>query len=63
MTTHSSVLAWEVLWTEGPGWLQSTGSQRVGQDLVTKQQQLDPNRIAGKLQLLPSSDCVLITFS
>ena len=24
--------------TEGPGWLQSLGSQRVGHDLVTKQQ-------------------------
>ena len=25
--THSSVLAWEVPWTEEPGGLQSTGSQ------------------------------------
>ena len=28
-------------WTEEPGGLQSTGSQRVGHDLVTKQQQSD----------------------
>ena len=28
--THSSILAWEILWTEGPGALQSTESQRVG---------------------------------
>jgi len=27
--THSSILAWEILWTEEPGRLQSTGSQRV----------------------------------
>ena len=27
MATHSSVLAWEVPWTEEPGGLQSTGSQ------------------------------------
>ena len=27
--THSSVLAWRTPWTEGPGRLQSTGSQRV----------------------------------
>ena len=27
MTTHSSVLAWTVPWTEEPGGLQSTGSQ------------------------------------
>ena len=27
MATHSSVLAWEVPWTEEPGGLQSMGSQ------------------------------------
>ena len=32
MATHSSTLAWKILWTEEPGGLQSTGSQRVGQD-------------------------------
>ena len=31
MTTHSSILAWRVLWTEEPGELQSMGSQRVRQ--------------------------------
>ena len=30
--THSSVLAWKIPWTEEPGRLQSTGSQRVGHD-------------------------------
>ena len=29
MATHSSVLAWRLPWTEEPGGLQSTGSQRV----------------------------------
>ena len=29
MATHSTVLAWEISWTEEPGRLQSTGSQRV----------------------------------
>ena len=29
MATHSSVLAWRIPWTEGPGGLQSVGSQRV----------------------------------
>ena len=38
MATHSSILAWEILWTEEPGWLQSTDLQ-VGPDLVTKEQQ------------------------
>ena len=32
MATHSSILAWGISWTEEPGGLQSTGSQRVGQD-------------------------------
>ena len=30
MTTHSSILAWKIPWTEDPGKLQSMGSQRVG---------------------------------
>ena len=30
MATHSSILAWEIPWTEEPGGLQSTGSQGVG---------------------------------
>ena len=29
MTTHSSILAWRIPWTEKPGGLQSMGSQRV----------------------------------
>ena len=29
MATHSSILAWKIPWTEEPGRLQSTGSQRV----------------------------------
>ena len=37
--THFSILAWEIPWTEEPGGLQSMGSQRVGHDLATKQQQ------------------------
>ena len=32
MTTHSSILAWKILWKEEPGRLQSMGLQRVGQD-------------------------------
>ena len=32
MATHSSILAWRTPWTEEPGGLQSTGSQRVGHD-------------------------------
>ena len=39
MATHSSVLAGKIPWTEEPGGLQPMGSQRVGHDLATKQQQ------------------------
>ena len=40
MATHSSILAWEIPWTEEPGSLQTIGSQRVVHDLVTKQQEI-----------------------
>ena len=39
MATHSSILAWEIPWTEKPGGLQSMGLPRVEQDLATQQQQ------------------------
>ena len=35
MATHSSILAWRIPWTEEPGGLQSTGSQRVGHNWAT----------------------------
>ena len=36
LATHSSILAWKVLWTEKPGRLQSLGSQRAGHSWATK---------------------------
>ena len=33
MVTHSSILTWEIHWTEG---IQSMGSQRVGHDLAAE---------------------------
>ena len=33
---RSSVLAWRIPWTEGPGGLQSMGLQRLGHDLLTE---------------------------
>jgi len=35
MATQSSILAWKIPWTEEPGKLQSTGSQRIRHDLET----------------------------
>ena len=37
MATHSSILAWEIPWTEDPGGLQYTRSPRVGRNSATKQ--------------------------
>ena len=38
MATHSSILAWEIPWTEEPGGLWSTGWQRISHDLVSNKQ-------------------------
>jgi len=37
IATHSSILVWEIPWTEEPGGLQSMRSQRVRHNLETKQ--------------------------
>ena len=39
MATLSSILVWKIPWIEEPDGLQYTGSQRVGHDGATKQQQ------------------------
>ena len=36
MTTHSSILAWEIPSTEEPGRLQSMGLQRIGHKLAAE---------------------------
>ena len=38
MATHSSILAWEIPWTEEFGGLQFIGVQRVRHNSVTEQQ-------------------------
>ena len=39
MATHFGNRAWRIPWTEETGGLQSMGLQKVGHNLVTKQQQ------------------------
>ena len=39
MTTHSSILVWEIPWMEKPRGYNPRGHRRVGYDLETKQQQ------------------------
>ena len=38
ITTYSSILAWEIPWTEEPGGHSPQGCKRIRHDLVTKQQ-------------------------
>ena len=45
MATYSSILGWEIPWTEEPGRLQSMGLQRVRLDFATKKQQNDPFKV------------------
>ena len=40
MATHTSMLAWEIPWTEEPGGLQSIGSHESDTIEATKQQQV-----------------------
>ena len=51
MATHSSILAWRIPWTEEPGVLQSTRSERVGHDLATEEQQKQENWKTNKQHL------------
>ena len=54
MATYFSILAWEILWTEEPGRLQSMGSQRIRHDLATKQQQLETDDFTSFVLILKS---------
>ena len=65
MATHSSILAWRILWTEEPGGLQSKGSQRAGHDwnswawglmvVTTRASQWAENISVGKRSLFKST--------
>ena len=58
MATHSSILAWWVPWTEEPGGLQITGSQRVGhdwRDLTRRKEHLGKPKISAWAILLPAA--------
>ena len=55
MTTHSSILAWEITWIEEPGRLQSMGSSKTQTWWAAKQQQ------AGALKVLQACSVLLIT--
>ena len=44
MTTHSSILAWEIPWTEEPGGLQFMGSQRDTTEATTASHKVNLNQ-------------------
>ena len=49
MAAHTNILAQKIQWTEEPGRLQSTESQRVRHDLTTKQQRKTNHPVTGIL--------------
>ena len=51
METHSSILSWEIPWTGEPIGLQFMGSQKVGHDLWTKQQQFSSVQLLSHVRL------------
>ena len=58
-TTQSSILAWEIPWTEEPGGLQSVGSQRVRQNWATEWQHACTHEAPSPFSILLS----LLTYS
>ena len=55
VATHSSTLAWKISWTEEPGRLQSTGSQRVRHDRVALCQLTPTTHLSPPLPQQPKS--------
>ena len=63
MATHSSILVWEILWTEETGGLQSMGSQRVRYNLVIERACTHTSSLEGTLLTLSlrlAPDCFYI---
>ena len=57
MATHSSILAWRILWIEEPAGYSPWGHKRVRYDLVTKQEQQGKTTELGNHHLdVPISD-------
>ena len=62
MTTHSSILAGIIPWTEDPGGLQSMGSPRVGHDWAAKHKiQTDFDTLCTQGPVMPTQACSDVT--
>ena len=59
MVTHSSILAWKILWTEKPGGLQSMGLQNTAHLMG----QLGPDSVPGTSQMLSACVECVATYS
>ena len=57
MATHSSILAWRIPWTEKPGGLQSTGSQRVRLSTRAQISLAHPHSACTRLIRVPLAPC------
>ena len=63
MVTHSSILAWEIPWTEEPSRLQFMGSQRVQHDWLTKPSHSGLRRVSSELPVRPTESVIkLLSF-
>ena len=56
MVTHSSILAWEIPWTEEPGRLSPWSCKRVRHNLVTKQLLTEPLKPAQDSTATPTME-------
>jgi len=57
MATHCSILAWEILWTEKPGGLQSMGSQKSQTQLNNSLLEMVLVTCAGSERLMRTPEC------
>ena len=62
MATHPSILSCRIPWTEEPGGLQSTGSQRVGHDWATTHTHLDFKMITLSWFFFSPSELLFLIF-
>ena len=53
IATHSTILAWEIPWTEEPG--SSWGHKKIGHNLVTKEEQMNQVAVVFKKKIKSDS--------
>ena len=61
ITTHSSILAWRILWTGEPGRVQSIVLQRIGHNWATKQEQFTEKTGKWRLPASSTPNCLRIS--